>query len=318
MKHFLPSLFFLLILPALLFSCKKESRQIIPYEVDSDEIYKPLKPNEEDNPYPTYGIDNIPGVTFDYEMTTPDNEVYIFFDNLTLLDVNPAITQFLFNFISYHLKEYGFINPSDNSALPGVAELIHQGLAFDKAAASLLETIQKEFEQETDTILSYKTPFNAHFQIYPLFLTSDLVSYRLSAYFFTGGAHGMSVSNIFSFNLRDGHMYSFDEIIRPEDRKFVRQEIAARMAYAYPIYENINTVDQYIDSLNVWLDHFDPDERQVKITEDNFPVSDVALLKTGIVSIYQMYELTPGSDGCPLIFIPYDDIKGCLSLEISE
>ena len=93
----------------------------------------------------------------------------------------------------------------------------------------------------------------------------------------------------------------------------VREEVAARMAYAYPIYENITTVEQYIDSLNVWLDNFNDSDSSQKITAKDFPIEDVALIKQGLVSVYQMYELTPGSDGCPVVVVPYEDIKGCLN-----
>lgn len=301
----------------LIMSACGKDRQVVPYDVDIDEIYKALVPNDEDRPdYITFGHDSIPGFIYDIEFDTDNREVYVYFDNLTVLDVNPQINQNIFEFIQGELCEYGFINDSVNLAADEFQQLIGKGFSFTEAAGKLLDTLNDEFTAQLKREGNISYPFNARFDIYPVYISGEILTYRLSAYCYTGGAHGMTISYLRSFNLDSGKLLDFDDIVNPESRQAVREEIAAHMAYSYPIYENITTVNQYIDSLNVWLDNSNPDDSSGEITASNFPVSDVALTEQGLVAVYQMYELTPGSDGCPVVLIPYSDLKGCLNINL--
>lgn len=298
-----------------LLSCS-QPRQVVPYEVDSDEIYKALPPNETDATNElTFGTDNIPGVIFDYDFTTGSEDVYIFFENFTLLNINPKINNRVFDFIKSGLKEYGFIPETDSISSEEFSELYNDGLTYAEAAAKILDQIKTQFESKAPEFESYNSPFNAYFQIYPVYLTPEYVTYRLSAYYYTGGAHGITISYLYTFNLSTGEVLSLEDIVKPDAISTVKEEVAAHMAYSYPIYENITTVDQYIDSLNVWLDNFESPDKSYEVTASDFPVSDVALLSDGLAFIYQMYELTPGADGCPVVLIPYKDIKGCLLIQ---
>lgn len=300
----------------LFLSCRQNYRQVIPYEIDTDEIYKAVAPNEEDDSQGlTFGKKNIPGFTFDYEMSTDKKDVYIFFEKFTVLDVNPLITENILGFIQEQLVEYGFINQSDS--LPGneFSHLLEQNMSYTDAVARILDNYRKDFEIRLPDLTIDGTPFNAYFLIYPVFINESLVTYRQTAYCYTGGAHGMTISYLKTYDLVSGKELSLDDIILADRLIDVREEVAAHMAYSYPIYENITTVEQYIDSLNVWLDHFDPQVKDSMITLENFPLTDVALLNEGLAFVYQMYYITPGSDGCPVVVIPYKDIKGCLKVQ---
>lgn len=316
--NLLKKLLFFSLLSILLLSCGNE-RRITPCDIERDEINKALAPNDEGSPENlTFGKNNIPGFIFDYDITTDNNDVFVYFQNLTVLDINPKINQSVADFITQQMTEYGFINDSVSLPENEFVDLNAAGLSYTQATVRYLDQLKEAFNAQLKTISTLDTPFNMYFQVYPVFLDDNFVTYRQLAYAYTGGAHGMTVTYFKTYDLKTGEELSFDEIIRPEDKTMVREEIAAHMAYSYPIYENITTVSQYIDSLNVWLDNFtSPDERG-SITVDNFPVSDIALLKEGLVVVYQMYELTPGSDGCPIIFIPYKNIKGALKIEVGQ
>lgn len=303
------SLFFIF---AVYVSCRHE-RQIVPYDVDSDEIFKPLQPNEEDLPEDnTFGQDSIPGFTLDYEISSDYNDVYIYFSNLTLLEVNPSITQSLFNFAQQQLIEYGFTNDSVSFKPNEFDDLLAQGLSYRESTDKVLENISSVFKDKLSDY-TYLGPFNISFMIYPVYLDKNYITYRESCYCYTGGAHGMTISYLHTYSLESGKLLTLNEIVKPSETEKVREEVAAQMAYSYPIYENIHTVQQYIDSLNVWLDNFATDVNpEDEITLKNFPLPDPAITNEGLVFIYQMYELTPGSDGCPIVVVPYKDIKGCL------
>lgn len=310
--RFIFGFIFILSLGLLISGCNRE-RRIVPFNVDTDQVLKAITPNDEGSPDNlTFGRDKIPGHIFDYECTTDNDDIYAYFQNLTVLNVNSKINQDLFDFIFRQMGEFGFIN--DSVSLPQDIYLKEQesGLSYSEVAVKLLDKVKTEFESQVSTLDSCHYPFNIYFQVYPVFLDNEYITYRQSAYAYTGGAHGMTISYLRTYDLTSGELMTFDKIVKPADQSIVREEVAAHMAYSYPIYENLETVNQYIDSLNVWLDNFNTEDEKTEITAENFPVSDVAIIGEGLVFIYQMYELTPGSDGCPMVVIPYDDIKGCL------
>lgn len=294
-------------------SCSNGEREVTPCEVDIDEIYKVLSPNEEDNAQGlTFGKDSIPGSIIDFDMQTESQEIYVFFENLTVLDINPKITKDLFEFATEELKEYGFISEDWKLTDEEFNEAFGEPANYYSGTMAILEKIKGAFDTQYSEIKESGEAFNAYFLIYPVYLNDNYVTYRESAYCYTGGAHGMTISYLHTYDLKSGERLTVDDIVTPEGMKSVREEVVAHMAYCYPIYENIKTVNQYIDSLNVWLDNFDQPDDSKEITVENFPLSDPGLTSEGLVFVYEMYQLTPGSDGCPVVLIPYKDIKGCL------
>lgn len=299
----------------LLISSCHHNRPVVPYEVYADEVYKALTPNDENLPTgATFGPDSIAGFTYDVEFTTNDSDVYVFFNSFTLLDVNPNITQNIFEFIQKELADYGFVNQSFSLNSDEMGKLMAEGLSYQEAAGKILDTIENAFEDQMATYENIDH-FNMTFMIYPVYLSKNYVTYRETAYSYTGGAHGMTNSYLRTYDLSSGKLMTLNDIVKAEGLEKVREEVASQMAYSYPIYENITTVEQYLDSLNVWLDHFDPLGITGDITMKNFPITDPAITSEGLAFVYQMYELTPGADGCPLIVVPYKDIEGCLLIE---
>lgn len=306
---------FLLAFMAFFISSCHHDRSVTPFDVDADEVYKALSPNNENLPNDyTYGPDSIPGFNYDLEFNTKDSDVYVVFNKLTLLDIKPAITQNIFEFIRKQMADFGFIDQSFTLEPDEFGNLISQGLSYQEAAGKILDKLETAFERQ---IADYENidHYNITFLIYPVFLDKYYITYRESVYAYTGGAHGMTISYLRTYDLLSGKLMLTKDIIKPEGLDKVREETASRMAYSYPIYENISTVEQYLDSLNVWLDNFDPMGITGDITLKNFPLPDPAITAEGLVFIYQMYELTPGSDGCPIILIPYKDLEGCLFIK---
>lgn len=297
-------------------SCNKE-RLVVPYEVDADEVFKAIEPNDENQPSQlTFGSDSIPGTTIDYEVTSDNSEIYIFFENLTMLNIAPQINQDIFDFIDEQLDYFGFTDKTTISRNESYISLIKNGFSYSEATSEILNEISKDFESRLDTIMSFQSPFNIHFQIYPVYLSGNILTYRQTAYSYTGGAHGITVSYLKSYDLQNGSLLKLDDIVKPEEIEYVREEVVSAMAYLYPIYDNITTVGQYIDSLNSWLgDSYgeEASEHDNRITLNNYPLPDPGITKDGLAFIYQMYVLTPGSSGCPLVVIPYKDLKGSLT-----
>lgn len=295
------------------FACSKHDRPVVPYDIDADEVFKRLAPNEEDVPEGlTFGSENIPGVIFDYEMPTNDSNIYVYFDKITLLDVKPEINRDILDFIYSEMEDNDFLNKDFHLPENMYLNLLAKGASYIDAATQVLDTLNVEFKADVSTQDLTLSPFNMYFLVYPVYIDKDYVTYRLFATSYTGGAHGMQYSFLKTYDLKTGKCLSLEDIVKPEGMEEVREEVAAHFAYSYPIYENITTVNQYLDSLNAWLDNFNPEDTSGEITLKDFPLKDPAITEEGLTFLYAMYELTPGSDGCPLIVIPFRDIKGCL------
>ena len=307
-----PQIFLLSLIPAIFFACNQNNRAVVPYDTDADAVFKRFAPNEEDAPHLTFGKQELPGIIFSYEMETNDSDTYVFFDKFTLLDINPAINQNIAEFIYSQMSENDFLSSTFQLPENDYPDLIASGKTYSEAMKDVLDKLKEGFEENVSTNGHVNGPFNIYFMIYPVYLDAEYVTYRLLAYSYTGGAHGITYSYLRTYDLTTGKPLSLEDIVRPEGMADVREEVAAHMAYSYPIYENITTVEEYIDSLNVWLDNFDTQDDTKKITIKDFPLSNPAITSQGLAFIYEMYQLTPGSDGCPLIVIPYRDIKGCL------
>lgn len=304
-----------------LISCNHPT-QIVPFDIDVDEIFKPLEPNEESLPNDsTFGEEKIPGSTLEIEFKTDLEEVYVLFEDFTVLQISPAITRSLFEFVEQQLCEYGFVNQSFTLPKDEMINLQSQGLNYKEAAVKIINTLKEGFDAQLDNIASFDSPFNISFRIYPIYLDNRFVTYRLNAYAYTGGAHGISINYVKTYDLISGKFMSIDDIVKSDSMKEIRQYVVEQMAYSYPIYEDIKTVDQYLDSLNLFLGDFhgegDPGESGL-ITMENYPLPNPGITSQGLVFIYQMYELTPASDGCPVVLLPYKDIRGCLKDNIGE
>lgn len=308
-----PLIFIFSLILISFYSCSQSERPVVPYDTEADAVFKRLSPNEEDAPEGlTFGKDSIPGVIFDYEMSTNDSDIYVFFDKFTLLDINPEINQDIVEFIYSHMSENDFLTSAAQLPYNVFSNLVASGVGYQDAMTKVLDMLRIYFEAGLASRSFILPPFHMYFMIYPVYLDDNYITYRLYASCFTGGAHGIPYSYLRTYDLNSGKLLTLKDIVKPEGLKDVREEVAAHMAYSYPIYENITTVNQYIDSLNKWLDHFDPMDITGKITIQDFPLSDPAITSEGLAFIYSVYELTPGSDGCPLVVIPYRDIKGCL------
>lgn len=305
----------LLMAVAILTACQN-NRRVVPYESDSQDVFTALIPNEPEQPdgY-TYGPAKVPGISLNYEMETENPEIYVNIESFTILDINPAVTQSLLSFVKNELTEYGFIKPTKTLSAPDSIVLSEDSVFTRNHILKEFDLLKSEFEKELPIIKEYGSAFNVVFNVYPVYIDNNYVTYNQSAYCYTGGAHGNTTKSLVTYDIKSGKALTLYDIVKSDRINEVREEVAAHMAYSYPIYENIKTVDEYIDSLNVWLNTSPAEEKDSdnpRITLANYPLPNPAINETGLVFIYETYQLTPGSDGTPVVVIPYIELKGCL------
>lgn len=317
-------LIFSVVIPILLgvgCATKKESMPISHYSVDTALVFKPIHPNSPltANDVLTYGPDSITAISVNSLIPSDNPTVYISLD-LTLLDLDPIIMSNLFDFVRNQSIVNGFVSIEDTISYPDIISLTSEKTS-QKDIAELFCSWEKEgfidhIMQIKDNIVN---GYNIGFEIYPVYLDKDYVTYRQYAYWYTGGANGNSVCSLVTFSRTTGERMTADDFILPDKIDDVRCLLAKHMAESYPIYSDITTVEQYLDSLNAWLGNDNaensrktiPDTSSI-ITLSTFPMKNPGLDELGLVFIYDQYELAPGSDGCPVVVLTFDEMKGLL------
>ena len=297
------------------------------YASDTTDVSIPLKPNE--NLYSnrlTYGKDSIPGNTFKYHFPSDSSEIYMNYD-VTILELNPKITSDLLSFLHKETLACGFINEKD-SVVPWTFEQLNgEGLAQEQLVKKILEWEGESFKRQLTNIYdSGVRGFNLSIEIYPVFMNEDYITYEKYAYYYTGGAHGNYTSFLQTYDIKTGETVGLEDMIEPGKINKFRRKVIEHMASSYPIYQDVTSVQQYLDSLNNWLGNINPGvasgvvkkEDLNKITEENYPLNTPGINETGLVMTYDKYQLTPGSDGVPVIVLTYDEIRDCLKAPFNQ
>lgn len=298
-------------------SCHSDNDTIVKNSLDSINVYVPLIPD--DSLYFSNTFRGIQVAQTRDRFSTENSEVYIDMD-ITILKQNPKITSNLLSFAIFNLSDWGFLNTPD-SLIP---EKYNIEAYKDKPTQEILnkfsDIISTEFYEQLPEILQFDCGYNIDIDIYPVFLNEDYVTYYKYAYYYTGGAHGNYTEFLQTYNIKTGETINLEDIILPNKYDKLREVVVKHMAASYPIYDGITTIDQYLDSLNMWkgktnlgvvFGTISADDIE-KISVKNFPINDPGINDIGIVISYEKYFLTPGVNGCPKIVISYDEIRDCL------
>ena len=121
---------------------------------------------------------------------------------------------------------------------------------------------------------------------YPTFIT-----YEGESYIYTGGAHGMPMEMIATFDANTGKQLTFDDIILPNSKGQLLKLIQ----------KNVLAQDEYQSS--TLSDFF----------EFTLPAQAPALKSDGVKFQYQAYEICCYAMGMPDCTIPYDEIRPMLT-----
>ncbi len=121
-----------------------------------------------------------------------------------------------------------------------------------------------------------------------------ILSIECYDYGYTGGAHGLSVSRFSVVDLHDGHLFSLDDIFRPDYLNDLRDIINTQLRSKYKLQK-----DQSMKDAGFFYDFVEP--------STNFYVN-----KDGIGFYYNQYEVAPFAMGPIDIFVPFRFLKRIL------
>ena len=122
----------------------------------------------------------------------------------------------------------------------------------------------------------------------------DVLTLEIYDYGYTGGAHGLSVSRYLSIDLKNGHIFTLDEIFREDYRNDLRDIINAQARRQYGLERGQSLVEA-----GFWNESIEPSENYY-ITRD------------GIGFYYNQYEVAPYALGPVNIFVKYRDLNRIL------
>ncbi|MFZ2554049.1 MAG: RsiV family protein [Psychrobacter urativorans] len=122
--------------------------------------------------------------------------------------------------------------------------------------------------------------------------TEDFELFEINSYVFTGGAHGMPLSEYLIFDVNSKKQVTLADMLQPGKQSRFK-------ALAYQAYKEwVKTVDEDVSNY-----------------EKNWPFTlsdNVTLTDKGVNIRYQHYDIGPYAYGMPLLSIPYAKLSGII------
>ncbi len=165
-------------------------------------------------------------------------------------------------------------------------------LSFDSIASDLIGQYADLKEEFAD----YHLPWTLERLCTLLVDTGGVVSIRFEESSFLGGAHGLRIVRLASFDASSGRRLTYADFFKPGfDTSFARiAEKGFRQARSIPD-------SQSLGDAGFWIE------------EGKFePTQNVAVGKTGLILYYNPYEVAPYVMGPTEVVIPYALLKGIL------
>lgn len=318
MKHY-PFALITLLTATLIFnqSCNHNASSLPEFPSDSIDVFAELIPNEDrQSSFHTYGNDSVVGHDITYRMATDSARNYVDV-RLNVLELHPRITANLLSFIHGEMLFQGFINENDTIPPFDIYSKSNEGYSQSEIVRSFLDWESGRFHKELE---SGEDGFYINFDVEPVFLNDKYVTYSKYVYSYTGGAHGDYSTFLQTYNRETGKTVNLTDMVEPNMMDKLRERVALHMAVNYPIYSPVNSVEEYLDSLNRWKRDTDvalkfglkKESECERITLKNYPLNDPGIHEAGLVFTYEKYHLTPGVSGCPTVLVTFDEIRDCL------
>lgn len=171
----------------------------------------------------------------------------------------------------------------------------------ERTAKAVTDQIDYYGKVFTDTILpelreSVVNGFYVNVDLRPAWVSEDGDLFTYSSYqeSCTGGAPAEIDCYYITFSQKLGRQLTFNDLVAPEDRPAIRQELLSKMAR-----QAGKTESEYLE----WLTDYLTPEACVPFTVDTFPIYHVATYKRHLVFSYPQGTVAPVAEGCPLFFL---------------
>lgn len=126
----------------------------------------------------------------------------------------------------------------------------------------------------------------------PTLYKGNLLNYLLTAYHYTGGAHGITNIIYFPIDLEAKKIIKYADLFKADDDKALTKLIIEQI--------KIDNETTNLNESGFWVDEIKPSK--------NFGISE-----QGILFFYNQYEIAPYAMGPIEVLIPYSKLKGLIN-----
>lgn len=155
----------------------------------------------------------------------------------------------------------------------------------------------KSVAEEDNTNGILRNSYEVHIDYKEHYNKNDLMSFTISFYSYTGGAHGNTIKNSYNIDLRTYEVASLRDFFSPEEeyQEIINEKIRDNIA---------NNPDEYYPEITNYFEGILPD--QPFFIEDDT-----------IVIYFGQYEIAPYSSGFREFKIPFSDFKSGVNLKLN-
>ncbi len=186
-------------------------------------------------------------------------------------------------------EQFGY----DKASIGGESELLEDGRALMATAGGMfLKTAQDDLgEFAQDEIAGFE--YVREITVAPIFVSDSIVTFSYSEYTYTGGAHGSSVKLGQSFCVNTGKRVTAADMFPQNTREGLMELIRQSLQKQYFAVEANGDITL---------------EEALLISPDMLPLPQCPplLLDSGVMFIYQQYEIACYAAGIPTCVVPYD------------
>lgn len=161
--------------------------------------------------------------------------------------------------------------------------------SFDKQYLTSNEELFSQYGNEC-----FACNWEKKFMLTPLFFNSRYLSFNLSEYAYTGGAHGMQHNSIINIDRSSGDIITLESFLKKESDSKLTAIITSHVKDKLKLRKETSLKEAGF------------------FTESIPPASNYAITPYGIVFIYNPYEIGPYSMGIVSVFIPEKELKNLL------
>lgn len=180
----------------------------------------------------------------------------------------------------------------ENLAQPDQAQLVNQlNFAIDNFVKA-----NQQWINESQSELTYSVSSTPHYHGHKTLKNgNELELFSVGGNQYMGGAHGISWSNYYVFDMTNKRQLTLDDIVMPNQKPILEKLVKAE----YIKYLKENQLDPS-EMAQTW---------EFALT-DNYSFTN-----QGVTFLYQHYEITPYVMGMPEFTIPYSQLKGVIKAE---
>ncbi|MEA1786570.1 DUF4163 domain-containing protein [Arenibacter sp. GZD96] len=134
----------------------------------------------------------------------------------------------------------------------------------------------------------------------PSYEDQNVLSIKIDAYLFTGGAHGQSTTRFLNFDKKKGVQLSTWELFKESEGFLSYVEQKFRLQEGIPAGASINSTGFMFEEATFYLPE------------------TIGYTKKGIQLIYEQYEIASYADGPVSLVLPYKEVQPYLSLPLVQ